>query len=59
MANADDSQSKAAAFDQIKSKGLGRIQSADDLDWVIVGEQFSDCMSCSGSGAKHMFGHMY
>ena len=44
VANADDSQSKAAVFDQIKSKGLGRIRYAGDLDWVIVGEQFSDCI---------------
>ena len=43
VAIADDSQSKVTACDSIKSKGLGRIKSAADLDWVIVGEQFSDC----------------
>jgi hypothetical protein len=44
VAVADDSHSKAAACEQIKSKGLGRIRSPVDLDWVIVGEQFSDCI---------------
>ena len=44
VAIADDSQSKVAACGQIKSKVLGRIRSADDLDWVIIGEQFSDCI---------------
>ena len=44
VAVADDSHSKAAACEQIKSKGLGRIRSPVDLDWVIIGEQFSDCI---------------
>lgn len=42
LSNADDSNAKVAALSAMKSKGLVGIKTPDDLDWVIVGEQFSD-----------------
>ena len=36
-------ESKASAIGFMKGKGLTQIKSPDDLSWVIVGEQFSDC----------------
>ena len=36
-------ESKVNAIGFMKGKGLTQIKSADDLHWVIVGDQFSDC----------------
>ena len=35
--------SKRSAIALMKGKGLTQIKSPDDLSWVIVGDQFSDC----------------
>jgi hypothetical protein len=42
VGDADDPNAKAKALNIMKSKGLGGIKSPEDVDWVIVGEQFSD-----------------
>ena len=36
-------ESKRKALDFMKGKGLTQIKSLDDIHWVIVGDQFSDC----------------
>ena len=36
-------ESKRSAMAFMKGKGLTQIKALDDLSWVIVGDQFSDC----------------